>query len=378
MSVRRSHPRLLILPHVAIMGGAGLYNRAIIRTLADQTCVTLIGAAAHAYACPNSPVADVPVPPRPIMPAYSGASLRAFLLHVALAPFRAVAALRWIRQCADLLDDHDVIIATSSIDLAWLSIVSVVRPELKRVCIVQENAFLTGIRGALNRMMLHRVDTVVSISRSWSEKAAAHGIASIIALNPFDMPLLKPVINDQNADIDVLFLGGGERIKGAALFLDLVERLASTGPVRAALLGNMSSTYADRVNTLRAQLAERGSSIEVPGFVDDTAPFLRRARLLVIPITDPHFCRPAVEAGLCGRTFVVSQLPDLNDFAVPSVNCVTAPSGDVTAWNEECRQLLDDCDERYRLAAGNLASSQSRFSPQVSAGGCRRIVDACR
>ncbi|KTT71179.1 glycosyltransferase family 4 protein [Sphingomonas endophytica] len=372
-------PRILVLPHVPVIGGAGLYNRAAIAALARRAAVTLAGDAAEAYGdiAASTAVADFVLPPRPVLPAYAGASRRAFLYHAFCAPIRATASFRWARRHAGVLAEYDAIVVTSSIDLPFLAAIAAAGIRARRVCIVQENAFLSGARGTTQRRLLRSVDTVVSISRSWSARAAMQGIASIVAANPFDVAAALPS-DDTLAGYDFVFLGGSARIKGIALFLALIERLSTARPVRAMLVGAVDASWQARIEATRAMLTARGSSLSVAGFVADVAPFLRDARLLLLPITDPHFCRPAIEAGLCGRTFVVSDLPGLEDFADPGTNCLMAPPGDVAAWLAVCTRLLDGRDERTRLAAANHTHALTAFSAAGFDAAWRQVVDRCR
>lgn len=367
-----------MLPHVPVIGGAGLYNRAAIAALARRAAVTLVGDTAGAYGdiAASGAVADFALPPRPVLPAYAGASRRAFLFHAFRAPMRAVASFRWARRHAGILAEYDAIVVTSSIDLPFLAAVAAAGVRARRICIVQENAFLSGARGTTQRRLLRSVNTLVSISRSWSARAAMHGIASIVAANPFDVAAAPS--DDIVAGYDLVFLGGSARIKGIALFLALIERLSASRPVRAMLVGAVDAPWQARIEATRAMLTARGSLLSVPGFVADVAPFLRDARLLLLPITDPHFCRPAIEAGLCGRTFVVSDLSGLEDFADPGTNCLMAPPGDVAAWLAVCTRLLDDRDERIRLAAANRTHALTTFSAAGFDAAWQQVADRCR
>lgn len=376
--ISMKRPHFLILPHVPMIGGAGLYNRAAIAFLAQAVDITLMGDAAGAYASIDNAIriADTDLPARPILPAYAGASWRAFLFHAARAPLRVVAVWRWARRHASILSDYDAILVTSSIDLSFLYGLYLAGIRSRRICIVQENAFLSGGRGLLNQLLLRSIDTVVSISGVWSQRAALHGIASIVAANPFSIPD-RPSPNDAAAENDLIFVGGSSRIKGIEFFLTLVEQMSAFRPVRATLLGTVTRTWQARIELVRSKLASRGSSLATPGFVTDIAPFLGDARILLLPITDPHFSRPAVEAGLCGRTFVVSQLPGLEDFADPEVNCLAAPPRDTEAWLAACMRLLDDDDKRHTLAAANRAHALTRFSLTAFDTAWQQITKTC-
>jgi len=367
--------RLLVIPHVGIAGGAGLYNRAAIDVLARHAEVTVAGPAASAYAGRDRTTGDLVLPVMPVIPAYAGASLRAFCVHAIRAPYRLWRVRQWIARHRDSLRRYDAVVTTSSIDS--LALLAFAQARLRTICIVQENVFLSGLRGRINRAFLRRVDIVVSISEGWSRRAREHGIESVVAANPFTLPA-TPASPDDGGPTDVLFMGGGERIKGLTLFLSLIRELAAQRPVRAVILGALSPASATQVEAVREQVSGTDTIIEAPGFVDDPAPFLRAARLLLLPITDPHFCRPAVEAGLAGRTFIVSRLPDLADFAQEGMNCAMARAGDVGDWTAVTIRLLDSDGDRCRLAAANRDLALDRFSPAAFDTAWRRIGDEAR
>lgn len=362
-----------------MIGGAGLYNLAAISFLAQTADITLMGDAADAYVGIDDSIriADNALPTRPIVPAYAGASWYAFLFHAARAPLRFAAVWRWARRHASILSRYDAIVVTSSIDLSLLYGLRLAGIRGRRICIIQENAFLSGVRGMLNRLLLRSVDTVVSISSVWSQHAARHGITSIVAANPFSISIKSPP-DDAAAENDLVFMGGSSRIKGIELFLTLIEKMSASRPVRATLLGTVTPTWQARISAVQSTLASRGSLLSTTGFVTDIVPFLCNARLLLLPITDPHFCRPAVEAGLCGRTFVVSQLLGLEDFADPGANCKTAPPHDAEAWLVACTQLLDDDDKRHTLAAANRARALACFSRVAFDTAWQQIAETCK
>lgn len=368
--------KLLLLPHVPIRGGAGIYNAAAIAALGQLADVTLLGPDAESYRSRGGMGGGgfPAMPARPILPAYAGASWRAWLYYAALAPRRAWTLSRWARRHRGQFEQFDGIVATSSIDLLTLRAITRAVPRLRSVCLIQENAFLQGARGGIQLRLLREVGRLIAITPSWAERAARAGLAAMVVMNPFSASAAADAKDDPQNATDLLFMGGGSKLKGTELFLDLIERLSARRAIRAALLGDLAGAWQTRASEAQARLAARGSSLVIAGFVADPQSYLRQTRLLLLPIAQPHFCRPAVEAGLCGRTFVISRLPELHDFAEDNRNCRMATSGDVADWQRVCEALIDDEGMRHRLAAENERLCRSRFSAEAFTQGFQRLV----
>lgn len=373
-------PRVLILPHVAVQGGAGLYIERVIVELAAIAELTIDGDHANEYigGRHSSVLAGVA---RPLLPAYQGASSRAFLYHLLLAPVRALIWSFRLWRSRESMQGFGIILGTSSIDLLSLSIVRLFNAKIRVHCLIQENLILKGLRGYLNRWLLRRMDAIVSISATWSARASDFGIETIIAPNQFDASLSQKGIGAPTASepgqpikYDLLFVGGGARNKGFPFLLQFILALGARRSITVALLGNLDAQQKELIDQANRALSSSNSRIIAFGFVPDVTSFLAVSRVLLLPITAPHFCRPAIEAGLAGRTFIVSEFETLNDFAIADLNCLMRPSGDLAAWMEACERLLDDRSLRGRLAEANLRSATRFASPGTFTDAFRRLI----
>tara|TARA_R100000353_G_scaffold175492_1_gene145983 strand:+ start:652 stop:1737 length:1086 start_codon:yes stop_codon:yes gene_type:complete len=361
---------------VAVSGGAGIYIRSAIKALSRYANVTLIGEAGPAYPEEDAAIRHSSLPARPVLPAYEGASAASFLVNAFLAAPRAWRLFCWLSRRKSELATYDAIVVTSSIDLLTLMIAKRVIPSLTGICFVQENAFLTGLRGRINRKLLREPQVNVSISHSWSANAGKYNIQSLVVANTFDNIEIEPT-PDTQSHYDFVYVGGGARNKGFSHFLAVIEHISKDRSIKASLLGHLSGPQKARADAAGHKLELIGSQLDCPGFVSDVSHYLRDARVLLLPITEPHFCRPAIEAGLCERTFIVSKLSQLEDFATANYNCVMVDRGDVIMWSEACLRLLTDDALRHKLARSNLKFAKRDFSSSAFDEGMRKIIAAC-
>ena len=162
-----------------------------------------------------------------------------------------------------------------------------------------------------------------------------------------------------------LVVGCGEATwrKGADLFLATVAHLRRRRPVSVAWIGRRFSSDERRLE-LDASLWRLDPAVCWVGEVDDAAPFLATADLLVMTSReDPQPLTPleaaAVRTATCG--FSIGGLVDLADDGAAA----TVPYPDVVGLGDVAVRLLDDAAARDRLASGGRARLARRQSLDV-------------
>lgn len=313
---------ILVLPHWRIEGGAGYYIRDLLVLLRSFTSVHVGGPFASEYC--DSPIRSACVDCLALqsLPTYDGIATISTLYNVFKSFVRVLklfVVLRWNGS----LEHPSILLFTSSVQALAVPFVRCVFPKSRIVLVVQENVNLARGLGRLTAFLLKRIDVVLSITESWAEHARSVGVNSMVLRNCYAPSFFAPECNVAPAVAsDILYVGGGARIKGFANLIAALPRLLRIPGVRVICLGRYSDYEAKLLERIRADI-RGGAHLDIHGLVPDIRPYLRGTRLLLLPIGSPHFCRPAVEAGFFGKPFVITSFSGLEDFAKPGLNCQT-------------------------------------------------------
>ena len=343
---------LTILPHWRIEGGAGYYIRDLIVSLRPVGTVQVAGPYAGDY--DEAPIQSAYLDKLTLqsLPTYEGIRLPATLYHVLLSALRAIALFAAPRH-ARLKGSFDALILTSSVQAMAVPIARRLFPESRIAIVVQENVRLSQGLGRLTKACLRRADVVVSITETWAQHARDNGLDPVLLPNSYDPDYAAPENNrDPAIESDLLYVGGGATIKGFDNLIAALPALLEVPEMRIVCLGHYSEAAIKTLERISSN-AHPNASLNIVGLVPDIRPYLRGTKLLLLPIGNPHFCRPAIEAGLFGKTFVIPNFPELGDFALDGENCATYEAARPDALKDRIDELLQKDDARRRLEDGN-------------------------
>lgn len=216
------------------------------------------------------------------------------------------------------------VILTSSIQLYAGLFIKLVLPYSKVTILIQENLVLECfISKSLKPKLLNLMDYVVSITDSWALYARESSINSEIIHIIKNKYVIHSKVNVTSAHIksyDFIYMGGGQRIKGFDYLCKELYHMRELN-ITGCFLGEFSPSD---IQEIKSSLGPNTNlSIDVIGQVDDAENYINNAKFVLLPILQPHFCRPAIEAGLLGKTFLVSKLPGISDFAKIGYNCLS-------------------------------------------------------
>lgn len=342
----------VILPHWRIEGGAGYYIRDLIALLRLVGTVQVAGPYAGDY--DEAPVqsAHLDKLTSQSLPTYEGIRLSATVYHVFLSALRAIALFAAPRH-ARVKDSFDAVILTSSVQAMAVPIARRLFPASRISIVVQENVRLSQGLGRLTRACLKRADVVVSITETWAQHARDNGLDPVVLPNSYDPDYAAPENNrDPAIESDLLYVGGGATIKGFDNLIAALPALLNVPGRRIVCLGHYSEAAIRTLEQIRGD-GHPNAQLIIVGLVPDIRPYLRGTKLLLLPIGSPHFCRPAIEAGLFGKTFVIPNFPELGDFALDGENCATYAAARPDALKDRIDELLQKDDARRRLEDGN-------------------------
>lgn len=350
----------LIIPHCPPNGGAGIYNHNLIEFLQIHSSLYANEAYAQDYGVVNTQKFIGKYPSIFLIPLYEGVSILAIAKYIILSFFILPYVIVWILINKKTIENFDRVIFTSSNDLLKIYLMKILGVKIISVCFIQEHLKLNGIKGKFVKFLIKNPNILFSITNSFAKNLRGIGLNCEIARNPFSYQQDLNPISDR--DIDILFVGGDQRIKGFSFFLDLVELVAKKKNIKVCILGNVSINNKNKITKLNKNLQITGSEIHLFGFVKDTDIFYLRSKVLLLPIIQPHFCRPAVEAGFQQCPFIINDLDNLDDFVVRSFNCVVAKNNDILDWEKKIIHLLENKSSRQKIALNNYNFVISNFS----------------
>ena len=376
LDARVNDQKVLIVPHSDPQGGAGLYTQRMIDVINEFAWVDIEGRFAELYRDPPSSSFEQSYPNTAIIPLYSGVRLTSLLYHIALLPARLFKLIKWLRLNGSNFKAYDIVIFTSSIDILQIIALKMFGITSRMVCIIQENIQFRGIKRFIMKLLFQSSDVLVVISRDSARSLASVGLSVAIAPNPFKIHSADQGLTSERS-IDLLYVGGDQKIKGFDFFIKLIERLVRQRVVNIQILGKISTKSQKRLEEVQSIFALNGSKIEAIGFVENTQIYYQSSKLLILPITHPHFCRPAIEAGLNYCPFIVTDLDGLDDFADFGYNCISARKGDLDEWLKSINFLLDSTRKRSELSRNNSHFAKTNFSNDLFENVYKDILLSC-
>lgn len=308
-----------------------------------------------------------------IFPTYEGIRLAAILYHI------LISALQTIALIATPLDKRfkgrfDALVLTSSVQVMAVPIARRLFPGRPIAIVVQENVCLSRGLGRLTRFFLKRADVVVSITETWAQHARDNGLDPVVLPNNYSPDYAAPKHNrDPAIESDLLYVGGGATIKGFNNLIAALPALLNVPGRRIFCLGHYSEAAIKTLEKVRDD-AHPDAQLNIIGLVPDIRPYLRGTELLLLPIDSPHFCRPAIEAGLFGKTFLIPDFPELAEFASNGVNCITYRADDPVDFLSKATYLLDNPLIKKKLSAGNEVVSARYFCSHNSSTMATKIL----
>jgi len=340
---------VVVIPHVGLGGGAGMYISQCVKVFKKYDLnVVLYGPHARDYSDFSDCFFDGVN--GSVLPNYSGipfiVSLYHFIRTIFLVPF-------FLYGISRISLSGKVIVFTSSVQALNVFFVKLFFRPKKVVILVQENWIFNNAIGFITRPFFKGCDGVVSISRYWSDQARKVGIYCFIFPNFYDID--PSAFDFKHKHYDFIYVGGGGRIKGFGDFVEFIKRLGSIGIFRIVALGYYDE---DQLKLIRdaSRAGPFFSDVNVVGLVSNPLDYIANAKVLLLPIASPHFCRPAIEAGFFHSTFLIKNHVGISDFAEPGVNCLAYST--IDEMIDIAIQLINSERLRFPLEHGNYVMSK--------------------
>lgn len=332
---------MLVLPHFRNIGGAGKYITDFIEGLKTKNVILKVGGAHQNdyldFGGYNKTLVNALS--LILLPNYKGVSKAAKFFYsmktVIFLPYIFILSL------VEKKENIEFVVLTSSIQILYIPFIKIVYPKTKVVIIIQENLDINNLLlGKIVLFMLKKYDFVVGIDRDWCSKVGSRGVETIYLPNNFNIPEIDTLYTPE---FDAVYVGGGQSIKGFEFLMCFFEKFSEKKRINIQLLGSFSNVDVNRIDRLNNKNLI-GSKLHIVGQVPNCNPFIMNSKFLILPIISAHFCRPAIEAGLLRKTFLITELHGLSDFSKFDYNCKSFKANNLNDFSQKFFEMIDQND----------------------------------
>ena len=255
-------------------------------------------------------------------------------------------------------------------------------------------------RRRVSRWLLRRYMTRCDGVIANSESVAANARSSFLSMSPLhvvtnsiDLDVFHP--NGARLDLDALsglppapsdvvrvgLIATFGRWKGHDLFLDAIQRAASSRPIRGYVIGGpmydtLNSQYTR--SDLQAMIAARqlDNHVGLTGFVE-AAPAMRSLDIVVHASTEPEpFGLVIAEAMACGRAVITTGDGGAAELVERGHDALIAPAGDRATLAEAIATLAGSPALRASMGERARLAAVSRFAPEKMAADVVRVFES--
>ena len=227
---------------------------------------------------------------------------------------------------------------------------------------------LFPLRG-INKHLLSRASHVIAVSRAVAESVRRSGVIEssriTVVHNGIDVERFKRSICDGDQRVLVGTVGHLAPIKGQDVFIRAAALIsARRRDVRFVIVGEDKSPQMTHRRALENLIAELGLTeiVSMPGWHDDIPALLSSLTLFVSAARSEPFGLAIVEAMAAGLPIVAAASEGALEIIDDGESGKLVPVNDPEALADAVNDLLDDPDERSRLAQNALLAAHQRFS----------------
>ena len=307
---------ICIIPHYGIKGGSGKYTKQFSEILTSRYNVFFFGKYSEDFS--SNIFIEINLFwglffKKNIIPNYEGIKN---INKITFTFFSILYSILWIFKKTDY--SPIIFILTSSIQAPLIALLKKKFKNCKVIILIQENFIIdNSFVSRITTSQIKKANLIYSIDKIWADKAETIGIKSYIFTNKFprNYPIEHNIINIY----DFLYVGGDQKIKGFNNLIKILDELNMLKiSFKICILGQVSDSNKMYINSKQYNYLK----LEMPGFVDNIFNYISKSNFLFFPIESPHFLRPAIEAGMLNKTFIIKKFNSIESFAIDNYNCI--------------------------------------------------------
>ena len=290
------------------------------------------------------------------------------------APLRDIVALARLWRLLRRLRPKIVEAGTPKAGLlgmlaAWLADVPLRIYKLHGLRLETASGLRLGVLRSLEKLAAAAATHVLCVGHELRECAVGLGLfpagkATVLAAgsaNGVDLERFRPSPRPRNAPPTIGFVGRFTRDKGIEELIEAFERVRERIPsVRLLALG--AHEDGDPLPAaLRLKLAN-DPAIELPGFVDDPAPYYSRMDVVALPSRREGLPLVLLEAAASARPIVATRATGVAEAVEHGVSGLLVEHGDIDALAGALAELLLDPAQADELGLAGRARMERLFS----------------
>lgn len=170
-----------------------------------------------------------------------------------------------------------------------------------------------------------------------------------------------PAPPDPRGPVVVGFVGRLDERKGLPVLMEAWTKLiAVASEPRPVLRIAGSGPLRDTLRVWQRSLPHPGS-VELLGWIENTAELYRTLDLLVCPSRYEGFGLAAAEAMACGRPVIASRASSLPELVLDGETGRLVPPGDANALRDALAELVADAEARERMGQASVTRIETEF-----------------
>lgn len=253
----------------------------------------------------------------------------------------------------ELMFNQYYALIVNSLTLSWIGIID---NNIPKVCFVRETlnnkAFFFNF---LYRFILNKkFQKVFFISKYDLNKFNLKKNRSLVLNDCSFNSNLAQKKNKNKAEINILFLGGYNKIKGLHILLKSLERIKNKD-ISLTIAGDckIRNLYGYKLQNKIQKLAKK-FEINIIGKTTDTNFLFENADIVVFPSTTPHQARPLFEAGFYKLPVIISDFTQTNERVIDKYNGLTFKPNSSLELRKRIILLIENEQLRIKLGENNF------------------------
>jgi len=301
-------------------------------------------------------------------------SLIVFLVNLIGPLFSFFNSRKVIRQVKP-----DIVHLNSSCLFVTALAVKSIDKNIKVICHVREPLRETIAGKIIKNMCYWFVDRFIAIDHFTGASMKTKNNIDIV-YNPVDFTLYNPelkskILKDElNLDADsVVFLYLARVAKGNGA-LELVNRaniLSKKHPNYHFVIAGLDEENMDRYSKNVVKEAEGNSNIHLMKFRKDVPELIASSDIVIIPFTEPHFARAAIEAASVGKPCIGAKIGGVDELIIHNVTGYLYST--LEEFDEYCIDLGENRLKRQDFGERAVLFARENFDDRESS---RRVFAA--
>ena len=275
----------------------------------------------------------------------------------------------------------DIVILNSS------ALVPLIKPlksaGFKTMCIVRETMYSDKglLINRLIRKKLSGADAVAYLTGYDLEQWSVKGVRQFVLPDVVNERFFKITeeATPESKEFTILYMGGLSLAKGIETLVDAYELMSANVKTRLVILGWGSFVTAKKglvgklfysgdtkrvvavQNKIQA-FSQENKVIELPGVVNDTAPYYKKADVVVFPVLEVHQPRPAYEAGFYKKPVILPDCPNFKENIDDGYNGLYYEPRNPQALAEKLQLLSEHRAFAVELGENNFVCTREKHS----------------